>query len=41
MLQEYSSKQLIALVSCALQLDKKARQRITTFIEDMEKVDAR
>ncbi|PSN30261.1 Syndetin [Blattella germanica] len=38
---EYSSKQLLALVSCALQHNKKARQRLTSLIEDMEKVGAR
>ncbi|KAJ9592435.1 hypothetical protein L9F63_015851 [Diploptera punctata] len=38
---EYSSKQLLAVVSCALQHNKKARQRLTAFIEDMEKVAGR
>uniref|UniRef100_A0A0A9XFR7 Coiled-coil domain-containing protein 132 n=1 Tax=Lygus hesperus TaxID=30085 RepID=A0A0A9XFR7_LYGHE len=37
---EYSSKQLLALVSCTCQ-SKKNRQRLTAFIEEMEKKDIR
>ncbi|PNF39556.1 Syndetin [Cryptotermes secundus] len=38
---EYSSKHLLALVSCVCQNDKKTRQRLTALIEDMEIVGSR
>ncbi|XP_069681255.1 syndetin isoform X2 [Periplaneta americana] len=38
---EYSCKQLLALVSCACQNNKKTRQRLTAIIEDMEKIVSR
>jgi hypothetical protein len=39
--QEYSSKHLLALVSCVCQNNKKTRQRLTTLIEDMEIIGSR
>lgn len=35
--QEYSKKQLIALVSCACQNNKKTKQRLITMIEDLDR----
>lgn len=37
-LQEYSSKQLLSLVCCACQNNKKTRQRLSGVIEEMERL---
>lgn len=36
-LQEYNSQQLKTLVNCALQGNKRSKQRLLTIIEEMEK----
>lgn len=36
--QEYSNKQLLALISSVDHISKKARQRLTTVVEDMDRV---
>ncbi|XP_054267533.1 syndetin-like [Macrosteles quadrilineatus] len=38
---EYSSKQMLALISCACQTNKKLRQKLTALIEDQERVNTR
>ncbi|XP_046674194.1 syndetin [Homalodisca vitripennis] len=38
---EYSSKQILALVSCACQTNKKLRQKLTSLIEDQERLGTR